>query len=67
MITQRLTGDLGKMTGKLVIETVAEDGNSMAELMSLQEELKLRANVTTQGSILTTPPAEEVPPPPVEE
>ena len=64
MITQRLVGDLGTMTGKLTIETVPEDANSMAELMSLADELKLRANVTTQGSILTQPKIEDIPPPP---
>jgi hypothetical protein len=63
MITQRFTGDQGTMTAKLVIETNPEDAGSYAELLALQEELKLRPNVQTQGSIISTPPIEDVPPP----
>jgi hypothetical protein len=66
MITQRLTADQGTMVARLVIETNPEDANSYAELLSLQEELKLRINVKTEGSIITTPPPEDVPPPPTE-
>jgi hypothetical protein len=63
MILQRLTADQGAMTGTLMLRTVPEDANSYAELLSLAEELKLRANVEDEGSIITSPRAEDVPPP----
>ena len=63
MITQRLVADQGTGQGRLTIETNPDDPNSLAELTSLQEELKLRANVKTEGSIITTPSAEDVLPP----
>jgi hypothetical protein len=63
MIIQRLRADMGTMEGRLVIETNPDDPNSMAELMGLQEELKLRPNVHTEGSMISTPPIEEIPPP----
>lgn len=64
MITQRFVGDEGTMTARLTIETNPDDPNSYAELLSLQQELKLRANVFTQGSIITGPPVEDESPPP---
>lgn len=63
MIIQRLVTDLGKMTGTITIKTNPGDPNSVAELMGLFEEMKLRINVETEGSIITQPPAEEIPPP----
>jgi hypothetical protein len=63
-MTQRLRADLGTGEGRLVIETNPEDPNSLVELMGLQEELKLRINVHTEGSVITTPKIEDVPPPP---
>lgn len=51
MLTQRLVGDQNTNTGTLTITCTPGD---LAELMGLQEELKLRANVTTEGSIITT-------------
>lgn len=63
MITQRFIGDLGTMAGRLTIENVAGDVTGYAELQSLAAELKLRVNVTTEGSIITGPPAGEEPPP----
>ena len=62
MITQRLVADLGTMVGTLTIQTNPNDPNSLAELQSLQAELKLRVNVQTEGSIITTPPAGDIPP-----
>lgn len=64
MITQRLRADQGALTGTLTIESDAGNPNSYAELLSLQEELKLRVNVRTEGSIITLPAPEDVPPPP---
>lgn len=68
MITQRFTGDQGTMQATLVIKTNPGDPNSYAELLSLQQELKLRPNVKTEGSIITMPPPgdEEPPAPPIE-
>lgn len=63
MITQRFTGNQGTMQAKLVIDTNPGDPNSYAELLSLQQELKLRPNVHTEGSIITTPPPEDEDPP----
>lgn len=60
MLTQRLVADEGTMTGTI---TITCEPGGLAELYGLHEELKLRANITTQGSIITTPPAEEIPPP----
>ena len=59
MLTQRLVADEGPMTGTI---TITCDPGGLAELYGLHEELKLRANMTTQGSIITTAPV-EVPPP----
>lgn len=55
MLTQRLVADQNTNQGTLTITCPVGD---LAELMGLQEELKLRANMTTQGSIITgeTPP-----------
>ena len=65
MITQRFTGDLGSMSGRLVIENTPGDVTGYAELEGLAAELKLRVNVYTEGSIVTGPPVEEeLPPPP---
>jgi sorbitol-specific phosphotransferase system component IIA len=63
MLTQRLTLDQGVVAGQVVITFVPGDVNGMAELQSLHEELKLRANIQTQGSIITTPAPEDIPPP----
>jgi len=51
MLKQRLIGDQNTMDGTL---TITCEPGSLAELMGLQEELKLRSNVTTEGSIITT-------------
>jgi hypothetical protein len=51
MLKQRLIGDQNTMDGTL---TITCELGSLAELMGLQEELKLRSNVTTEGSIITT-------------
>jgi hypothetical protein len=64
MITQRFVGNEGTMTGQLTISTIPDDANSYAELLALREELKLRVNIKTEGSIITTPPVEDIPPPP---
>lgn len=48
MLTQQLTGNPSDMSGKL--EIVAEPG-ALAELQGLAEELKLRSNITTNGTI----------------
>lgn len=61
MIIQRLHVDQDAGQGKLVIETNPDDANSLPELISLQEELALRANVKTEGSIVKTPPAPPMP------
>lgn len=59
MLTQRLVADEGPMTGTI---TITCEPGGLAELYGLHEELRLRANITTEGSIITTPPAQEVPP-----
>lgn len=59
MIIQRFIGDQGTWQATLTITTSGQEPNSYAELESLQQELKLRANVTTQGSIITAPPVED--------
>jgi hypothetical protein len=64
MITQRLVGDQGAMAARLTIENAPGDVTGYAELLSLQEELKLRVNVHTEGSIITLPKPEDIPPPP---
>lgn len=61
MITQRLHIGQDARQGSLVIETNPDDANSLPELISLQEELALRANVKTQGSIIKTPPVPPMP------
>lgn len=61
MLTQRLHVDQDAGQGQLVIDSNPEDANSLAELVSLQEELALRANVKTEGSIIKTPPAPPMP------
>lgn len=68
MITQRFVGDQGTMKARLTVETMPGDPNSYAELLSLQQELKLRPNVKTEGSIIIMPPPgdEEPPAPPIE-
>jgi hypothetical protein len=66
MIRQRLVADLGTSQGRLTIETNPEDPNSLAELINLREELALRVNVTSEGNVITQPPIEDIPPPPVE-
>lgn len=63
MITQRFVGNQGTMQAKLTIETIPGDANSYVELLSLQQELKLRANIKTEGSIITAPPVEDEDPP----
>lgn len=55
MMTQRLVADQGSNEGTLTI--TAAPGN-LAELMGLHEELRLRMNITTEGSIITTVPPE---------
>lgn len=63
MITQRLTSNENPpITGRIVIETTPGDVNGLAELYGLHAELKLRANIKTEGSIIT-PPSQEEPPP----
>ena len=66
MLIQRLVADQNTNMGHLVIETIPGDANSLAELTGLQEELKLRANIQTEGSIITTVKAGDVPPPPAD-
>jgi hypothetical protein len=56
VLTQRLVGDQNDNTGTLTITCPV---GGLPELESLQQELKLRANITTEGSIITTV---EVPP-----
>jgi hypothetical protein len=56
MLTQRLVADQNDNTGTLTITCPV---GGLAELMGLQEELKLRPNIGTEGSIITTV---EVPP-----
>lgn len=51
------------MQARLTIETNPEDANSYAELLGLHNELKLRPNVTTEGTIITAPPVENQDPP----
>jgi hypothetical protein len=63
MLDQRLVADQGKITGTITITCVDGDVNGLAELQGLHEELKLRPNIHTQGSIITAMPAGEVPPP----
>jgi hypothetical protein len=48
MITQQLTGNPNDMSGRLVI--TAEPGQ-LPELQGLAAELKLRPNITTNGTI----------------
>jgi hypothetical protein len=48
MLVQQLTGNPNDMSGQLVIRAAA---GSLAELQSLAAELKLRANVQTDGNI----------------
>lgn len=62
MITQRFVGSQASWEATLTITTNGMDPNSYAELLSLQEELKLRSNVQTEGSIITAPPADDPPP-----
>jgi hypothetical protein len=64
MLEQRLIGNEGTFVGQITITNVPGDVNGYAELVSLQQELKLRANIQTQGSIITLPPVEDIPPPP---
>jgi hypothetical protein len=56
MMTQRLVADQNDNTGTLTITCPV---GGLPELMGLWAELKLRADVTTEGSIITTV---EVPP-----
>jgi hypothetical protein len=51
MLTQRLVADQNTMDGTL---TITCPPGGLVELMGLQEELKLRSNVTTEGPIITT-------------
>lgn len=60
MLRQQLTGDPTKMSGQLVITA---DPPALPELQSLAEELGLRANIITDGSIVIAPPPIEPPPP----
>jgi hypothetical protein len=66
MIIQRFTGDQGTLEATLTIRTNPDDANSYAELLALHDELKLRANVQTEGSIITAPAPEDIPPIPPE-
>jgi hypothetical protein len=50
MLTQRLVANQQTNEGTLTI-TCPQGG--LAELTGLQEELKLRANITTEGSIIS--------------
>jgi hypothetical protein len=61
MLTQQLVGDQGDNTGTLTI--VAPVG-ALPELMSLMEELKLRANITTNGPVIRTVDVPTMPPDP---
>lgn len=56
MLTQQLTGNPNDMSGKL--EIVAGPG-TLAELQGLAEELKLRSNITTNGTIQIVVPIPE--------
>lgn len=58
MIVQKLVQDQNLNSGTLTI--TAEPGH-LAELVGLHEELRLRVNVDTQGTVTTNPKA-EVPP-----
>jgi hypothetical protein len=60
MLRQQLTGDQTTMSGKLVITA---DSPALPELQSLAEELSLRMNIQTDGSIIIAPPPEQPPPP----
>ena len=51
MLTQRLVADQNTNDGTLTITCPV---GGLAELMGLQEELKLRVNIATEGSIITT-------------
>lgn len=61
MLSQQLTSNLNDMSGRLVITAAAPD---LPELIGLAEELKLRANIETNGTITQLPPPQ--PPPPTE-
>jgi hypothetical protein len=61
MLKQQLTGDASDMSGKLIITA---DSPALPELQSLAEELKLRANIETQGDITIV--VESPQPPPAE-
>jgi hypothetical protein len=51
MLTQRLVADQNDNTGTLTITCPV---GGLPELMGLWEELKLRPNVTTEGSLIKT-------------
>jgi hypothetical protein len=58
MLTQRLVGDQNDNTGTLTITCPV---GGLVELESLWAELKLRANITTEGSIITTADVPQLP------
>lgn len=60
MITQQLTANTNNMSGRLEITAAA---GQLAELQSLAQELKLRPNVTTNGTVeilVQLPPPNDV-------
>jgi len=59
MMTQQITINQGLGFAQLVIRA---DGESIEELASLAEDLSERGDMTTNGPIVYTPPAD---PPPV--
>lgn len=59
MLTQRLVADQNTMDGTL---TITCDPGNLAQLMDLQAELASRAEVTTEGSIITTVDVPPTPP-----
>lgn len=57
MLSQQLTGNPNDMSGQLVITAAP---GALAELQGLAAELKLRPNITTNGTVEV---AVELPPP----
>lgn len=57
MLTQRLTVDEATNSGVLTIESGHQN---LAELLGLGEELKLRLNIRTEGTLTSTAPADPV-------
>lgn len=58
MLTQRLTVDESTMAGTL---TISAEPSALAELMGLAGELRLRMNITTEGTLHVNLPLPELP------